>query len=376
MVELTGATACSRVCVPCPSPNLLEGFRLSNRNQSLDVLRGIAILLVLGYHFGYYSVWHKIGWCGVDLFFVLSGFLISGLLFREYINTGRIRFGRFLVRRAFKIWPPLYVFLLVMFLVLNSVGQLPVRDLVRSALFVRNYYMLPDASWFLGHTWSLAVEEHFYVLLPLLLFAMIRWKLDFTWSLFLFAASAAVCLTLRIALKPVEAYATHFRIDGLFGGVALGYVYNFRPMWFKRLSTHVSLICGILLLAPVVIFDERDRAMQTWGLTALLCGFSLIVAWSVNRKPPAVVRPIALIGVFSYSVYLWQQPISTLMSGLWRPSFLSYWSYVVVSFGFGAIMAKLIEFPALRVRERLEPRLPGGLNSLWPAESKSIRCAN
>src|SRR5260370_31028003 len=81
------------------------------RNQSLDVLRGVAILLVMGRHFPYYRPWGKVGWIGVDLFFVLSGFLISGLLYQEYKTLGKIRFGRFVFRRGFKIWPPFYVFM-------------------------------------------------------------------------------------------------------------------------------------------------------------------------------------------------------------------------------------------------------------------------
>ena len=72
-----------------------------HRNQSLDVLRGLAILLVLGRHNEYYGLWQRAGWIGVDLFFVLSGFLISGLLFSEYVETGTISLGRFLLRVEF-----------------------------------------------------------------------------------------------------------------------------------------------------------------------------------------------------------------------------------------------------------------------------------
>ena len=77
---------------------------MNSRNQSLDVLRGIAILLVLGRHFNYFPLWRQAGWIGVDLFFVLSGFLISGLLFQEYKNTGKLDVRRFILRRGLKIW--------------------------------------------------------------------------------------------------------------------------------------------------------------------------------------------------------------------------------------------------------------------------------
>ena len=76
-----------------------------NRNRSLDVLRGVAVLLVFGVHFPYYGMLHT-GWIVLDLFFVLSGFLVSGLLFKDYRDHRRIRLKRFMFRRAMKIWPP------------------------------------------------------------------------------------------------------------------------------------------------------------------------------------------------------------------------------------------------------------------------------
>src|ERR1043165_9002825 len=96
---------------------------MGSRNQSLDVLRGVAVLLVIGCHLHYYRLWAKGGWCGVDLFFVLSGFLVSGLLFQEYKNTGTIQFRRFILRRGMKIWPAFYVFLFVIGTFLATFGH-------------------------------------------------------------------------------------------------------------------------------------------------------------------------------------------------------------------------------------------------------------
>ena len=84
-----------------------------SRIKQLDVLRGIAIVLVLGSHMPASDLWSQIGWVGVDLFFVLSGFLVSGLLFNEYKKHGQIRLGRFLIRRGFKIYPAFYFLILV-----------------------------------------------------------------------------------------------------------------------------------------------------------------------------------------------------------------------------------------------------------------------
>src|SRR5258706_12209135 len=94
-----------------------------SRNQALDILRGIAILIVLGRHLFFlptdlpppadlfFRTWIRCGWAGVDLFFVLSGFLVSGLLFQEFARNGNVAVSRFLIRRGFKIYPAFYVFL-------------------------------------------------------------------------------------------------------------------------------------------------------------------------------------------------------------------------------------------------------------------------
>src|SRR6476469_9931494 len=147
------------------------------RSRSIDVLRAVALFLVcFGRHLGPYPedhtsypglLLHKAtvalargGWIGVDLFFVLSGFLVSGLLFRDYQQTGRIRAGRFLLRRGFKIYPPFWVFMLMTAAVFGS--RFPIGAYFIELGFVQNYR---PTIW--QHTWSLAVEEHFYLLLAL-----------------------------------------------------------------------------------------------------------------------------------------------------------------------------------------------------------------
>ena len=133
---------------------------MNSRNQSLDVLRGIAILLVLGRHFNYFPLWRQAGWIGVDLFFVLSGFLISGLLFQEYKNTGKLDVRRFILRRGLKIWPSYYLLILAtmlfyVFIARASEHPFPKHEVAVSALFIRNYFGA-DGFNFLAHTWSLA----------------------------------------------------------------------------------------------------------------------------------------------------------------------------------------------------------------------------
>jgi peptidoglycan/LPS O-acetylase OafA/YrhL len=158
-------------------------MKLAQRSVGLDLLRALAVLLVLGRHMNppgdsepewvraFAEVWIYGGWIGVDLFFVLSGFLIGGLLFAEHVRHGTIHVGRFLVRRGFKIYPAFYAFLAltVVYLRVRYGGYPPRAHIIADALFVQNY---ADSLW--HHTWSLAVEEHFYILLPAVLAGMLR----------------------------------------------------------------------------------------------------------------------------------------------------------------------------------------------------------
>src|SRR5437588_1674510 len=156
---------------------------MGNRSQALDILRFLAVLLVLWRHSWVCSpqispLLHSItatlqrgGWIGVDLFFVLSGFLISGLLFKECQKTHQISLSRFFVRRGFKIYPPFWA-LLLFTVVLESItnNKTAGKWILCEFFFVQNY---GDASQW-GYTWSLAVEEHFYILLPLLLVVLLK----------------------------------------------------------------------------------------------------------------------------------------------------------------------------------------------------------
>jgi peptidoglycan/LPS O-acetylase OafA/YrhL len=340
---------------------------LSRRNESLDVLRCIAVLLVLGHHFPYYHLWSRLGWIGVDLFFVLSGFLISGLLFSEYEKTGSINFKRFLIRRGLKIYPSFYL-LVAMAAVLSYVTHWESlrTQAVVSALFVQNYYR-GTLYTMLAHTWSLAVEEHFYLLLPplLMLLVAIRGKREpFRAIPGLFAVLAASSLALRWLALPASnaalaAHMSHMRMDSLFAGVTLRYFYHFRPALFHKLTGHYALALTFLFCLPAAILDLNNHAMESFGLTGLLLGFSFLVAWSVVRTPQtlafrALSNVAARVGFYSYSIYLWHEFVGLTLfhSGV---SFWKFWSYIVACILAGIGMAYLVEMPYLALRERFFP---------------------
>ncbi len=326
------------------------------RNQQLDFLRGIAILLVLGHHYLYFKYWSQFGWAGVDLFFVLSGFLISGLLFKEWTGTGTLNVRRFLIRRGFKIYPGFYVLLLLTWIVLPADPLRPSYAI--DAFFLQGYF---DPVW--EHGWSLAVEEHFYLLLPLLLVAL-SWRKSkdpFRPIPIISAALFGLCLALRIsAAADAENFdrllrPTHLRIDTLLGGVTLGYFYHFHRDKFVAAATWKTLCCGLILLVPAVLLPMESPFITTVGYTFNALGFMCILIWSMNRT---FYRTwiIERIGIYSYSIYLWHQAVHLIVDRfLPVHTFWSLCVYLLTSVLLGALMGRLIELPFLALRDKWYP---------------------
>lgn len=402
----------------------IEGQPLkdSRRMIQLDVLRSIAILLVLGSHYvigpkqaGALKVpatlWHRFGFSGVDLFFVLSGFLVGGLLMRELRVYGKLDVRRFLIRRGLKIWPVYYLYMLVVaiFLFVTKVQfARPLYEmLVPYVLNLQNYNImhLPyGAPMISGHTWSLAVEEHFYLSLPLLLlFLSSGNKRRLAWIPFIGIGLDIVCLLLRLRLvgRPFEGWTqvmpTHLRIDSLFTGVVLAYWYHFRPEVMASLARYraLLLIAGALLVSPMAIWPIDERPfVWTYGFTCLSLGYAclLIVCvmtpvgegalgrWFHSRT----ARALAYMGAFSYSIYIWHidfimVPIKDavtngLLGGLPAPI---RWSvlmaaYMAIAIGAGILLARLTERPALLLRDKLFPARVDALGGVSAANAAPV----
>lgn len=356
------------------------------RNKRLDILRCVAVLLVMGHHGFMKGIWQEVGWSGVDLFFVLSGFLISGLLFTEYRKTGAINLRRFFIRRGFKIYPAYWVLLLASALITLACHQHFYGALwLHEVLFIQNY-----ARGIWGHTWTLAVEEHFYVALPLLLLAMYRLsknRKDPFWSVpYAFCILASVTLSMRYFAVHSPDYRsvfwrTHMRIDSLFFGVALSYFYHFHPARVigtlqKRGTRLILEAATALFLGCCFGFTVESRFMQSFGLTLVYLGFGgLLMLCLTAPEPRETFSPmsvawqklseaLAFVGMYSYSIYLWHFAVliygtnilKALSSVPLSPAVLT-WIYVAVSIPFGIVMARLIEFPVLRLRDKLFPRV-------------------
>jgi peptidoglycan/LPS O-acetylase OafA/YrhL len=369
------------------NPNV-NPINYQERSPALDVLRFFAVMLVLCRHSyicpaEFSPALHKVtaflvegGWVGVDLFFVLSGFLIAGLLFAEQKQHGNISFPHFFMRRGFRIYPPLWMLLAFTWILLAS-AYLPERDnqwVWHELLFVQNY--AEPCLW--GYTWSLAVEEHFYLLLPLALKAMASCARDknrpFRAIPGLFAAVACFCLLLRLInaeggefRTQTHLIPTHLRFDSLFFGVLLAYYYHYCREGFQRFVRKGQgwlVVLGIGLVAPAFFFPLASTPyLYTFGFTQFYCGCGLILAgclgitvWSARG-----VKGIATIGASSYSMYLWHGPAAFLAREIFRPELnlgnWFGWTFIFLSAAIvmGVGMARAVELPILRFRDARFP---------------------
>lgn len=349
----------------------------SSRVVQLDWVRGIAILLVIDYHatkldnHNIVAEWNRfvgnhIGWMGVDLFFVLSGFLVGGLLVQEITRTGHIRIGRFLVRRMLKIWPAYYFYILFQIFLHRH----PLHSFVwQNLLHIQNY-----VGTSLSHTWSLAVEEHFYLLLPfVLLWIYTRQYLRARMELILIAACAAV-LCLRVVSVLVAGvgqlqWQTHARLDSLLFGVLLSHLLYASRERFDALLQHRLVLAALSVCVFVIALltaGHQTVYMATVGYTVNYLCFGSLTLLVYGYHGPLIqtrlYRAIAWIGRYSYGIYLWhlsvREPLANLAKRL--PESIAWFALLVAQYAaaivLGTIVTKLIEFPALRLRDRLFPR--------------------
>jgi peptidoglycan/LPS O-acetylase OafA/YrhL len=353
----------------------------AKRLPSLDILRALAILLVIGRHLSLegseglptalrqaLGLWNRVGWAGVDLFFVLSGFLVSGLLFSEHLKFRGIAYLHFVVRRGLKIYPAFYVMIGATLAAGAWSGSGPTaRNVWGELLFVQNYV---GALW--NHTWSLAVEEHFYLAIGV--FVALCSRADRVRSVVpAFFLIAVTSLFTRVwlydrglALPSELQFQTHTRADALMFGVLLSYAYHFHRAGLQAVVSRYAvgiLVLSLGLLAPLFLIDiERGRFGVTYGLTLTYLGFGGIVLLAAfrpagTRALPA--RALAAIGAASYSIYLWHVPVRHWFAGSTLPAGLPYGArvagYVLACLLVGILMAKAVEVPFLKLRDRAFP---------------------
>jgi peptidoglycan/LPS O-acetylase OafA/YrhL len=298
--------------------------RLGHR-PALDGVRGVAIAcVVLNHTVGYPAM----GFTGVDLFFVLSGFLITTLLVEEYAQNGRVSLANFYRRRALRLLPALVAFLAV-FLVYASV-----RGLVRGGTFEQALFgVAAGLGYFtniamgiqpstipyeLRHLWSLAIEEQFYVVWPLLLFFALRGRKRLALGVLALAVILSVVQQIRLvhdgAISQRIVFGTDTRISSIAFGcmvalaLALSSSARGRVESFARTVMPLALACFLSLL----LIHPRVSLFSVWVLLfGVSCALLIVVALDERSRLARVlsISPLVFLGRISYSLYLWHVAI-------------------------------------------------------------------
>lgn len=356
---------------PARETPAVQGGRIA----SLDGIRAISILLVVLGHarhalpelsgparivadlLGNQSL-------GVSTFFVLSGFLITTLLVREHEATGTLHLGHFYLRRAFRILPAFYVYVAVIAALsaLNGWG-IPGSHFLSAVTFTWNYVPSTEG-WWLGHGWSLSVEEQFYLFWPLVLLVLGRRR----------AAWAAGALLLAAPVLRLATYALlpewrgripimlHTRVDALMFGCLLALVPWDGALLKKarrllELRVHWAAAAFLLVLSPLLTERFQGKYLLPVGFSLEGACIALLLFWAVSRPETAVgrvlnSRPAVHLGALSYSLYLWQQPFTepglSHQPGVFPFNLLGAWLAAELSH-------RWVEKGFLRLRQRLFP---------------------
>ena len=367
-------------------------MEMAARVPGLDLARAVAILWVMWFHaqnFGLRPETDPVatyGWMGVDLFFVLSGFLIGGQIVKPASGAGDFSYRRFYLKRAFRILPAYLTIVLIYFAVPRAQEYAAVQPLWQFLTFTENLFIDTRHANAFSHVWSLCIEEHFYLLAPAIILLCLRWPS--AWR------AEAICGGIVLAgmalrayvwghdLAPLETeagtdndafaqrwlqsvyYPTWARLDGLLFGVVLAVLKTFRPaLWSRAMRRGNLLLAGgaIGMAISIAIFRDRDGFVASVaGYPVLSFSLALLVAAAnstaslIGRSAIPGAGPIAAC---SYSLYLsHKMALHAAASGLghWpaAPAWVRGLAYVASVAAAGLALYWCIERPALRLRAR------------------------
>jgi peptidoglycan/LPS O-acetylase OafA/YrhL len=331
---------------------LVSGWRLGHR-PSLDGLRGIAVLLVILGHVENPIMGGGGAFVGVGLFFSLSGFLITALLLDEWAQRGRIDIAAFYIRRARRLFPALAVFTLACL----ATGVVAIAAVPVVALYVANW------AWIMGtdlgamaHTWSLGVEEQFYILWPSLLAIVLLRGLRAAWWVAIVGALVSMVLIVAVAGAGADAHRIEAGSDGRVAALLLGAAIAIAAHRTGRIPWSAPIAAGLGALMLVMLAKSPLTGL-TVPITALAT--TPVIAWATAHPRFLSWRWLTGTGRISYAMYLWHYPFAY---GFWPVAKGLPWPLALVvvtglAYAFAALSWVIVERRFLGARREL-PRHP------------------
>ena len=331
--------------------------------KEIDGLRALAVMSIVLFHAGF-KVFEG-GYVGVDIFFVISGFLITSIIVQDHRN-GQFSFAAFYERRARRLLPALFVVLLlsIPFAWLQMLpGELTEfsKSLLSVLGFGSNFYFWQDSGYFatsaefrpLLHTWSLAVEEQFYLVFPAVLLVSLKFARSATALILLLIGLASFTLSAWASLyKPTFAFfllptrVWEFTLGALAAQIVLSPAY-LRLQAYRFCYQAVSLLGLLLVIYSIFVFKKTDVYPGYLALVPVF-GTSLLLVFSTNQTwvgQALGAKPLVMIGLISYSAYLWHQPLFAFyrLRELDPLSTAASWILILCSFGLGYFTWRFIE---------------------------------
>lgn len=318
---------------------------MSNRShfhyrKEIDGLRAIAVILVILYHYNFTTFLNifQNGFLGVDIFFVISGYLIASILMSEFAEDDSINLKNFYLKRAFRLLPNLTTVILAS-AILGYLLEVPIslvestKSSVASLFFFSNYFFYFNSieygvqasqSFALLHTWSLSVEEQFYLFFPLILLLILRFFRRYLLLLIsIIAAVSFLSIFFVSSDGSLTFYSSHSRIWELMCGVIVAHVQanTFLLQSFRKFFTISSFIAvislGVLIFAPHLNFQHPGPVTAIAVVSVALMLLNLDKESSINQI--LCTKPLVYIGKLSYSLYLWHWPLLVYGSLYWEP---------------------------------------------------------
>ncbi len=366
-----------------------QKINVPTKLYGLDHLRAVAIIFVLIFH---YQLWFshpdwtnwflQIGWTGVDLFFVLSGFLISSQLFAQIKKGNQISIKEFYIKRFFRIIPIYFFFIAIYFAFPFFREKEALPPLWKFLTFTQNFGTDTSKFGTFSHVWSLCVEEHFYLFFPFILIFLLKKNLfakSYRILIVLFLLGFVIRFSLwqtffnpnELAMQKISNWVkiiyapTYNRLDGLLAGVSVAAIYQFLPTIWSKISTFGNhlIIAGVLILTGAFFFctDLKTYSTTVVGFPVLAIGYGFLVGGAIS--PVCFLykwnsKTTTLIATLSYGIYLSHKGIIHMVQEL----FLN-WGIdkngnvmLVICIAFCVLIAWLlhltIEKPFMKLRDR------------------------